>query len=163
MDKRMAMANTPQIIDYLRNALDYEFSNGPVEFHEVRNLISSPRLFDVYVRDAPFELSVAAGGTYLDQHTMLADRNQKTYAISLEEWKRIENTIDVITDFKPLDKNVYNIQVWPYDPSSLDEEQFCIAVALSFTRAELLYEYRICGALDTLLESYGFVVDEPLF
>ncbi|MHC8324187.1 hypothetical protein ACYZT4_26475 [Pseudomonas sp. GB2N2] len=161
MEKRLVMANTPQILKYLQKELKYEFSKGKVEFHEVRNLISSPRLFDMYVRGASIELLAAAGSTYLDQHTMLADRHQKTYAVSIEKWKEIEKTTEVIADFKPLDKTVSNIQVWPYEPSSLDDEQFCIAVALSFTRAELLYEYRICGALDTLLESYGFIVDEP--
>lgn len=163
MEKRLVMANIPQILNHLRKELNYEFSKGQVEFHKVRSLVSSPRLFDVYARGAPIELLVEAGSTYLDQHTMLADRHQRTYAVSFEKWKELKKNIEVVADFDLSDKTVSNIQVWPYEPSSLDDEQFCIAIALSFTRAELLYEYRICGALDSLLESYGFIVDEPHF
>jgi hypothetical protein len=155
------MASTPNLLEYLRGELRYEFSQGRVPFHEVRNFISSPRLCDVYARRAPIELLTKAGNTYLDEHTMLADRYQKTYAVSLAKWRELESTIEVISDFEPSDKTVSNIQIWPYEPSSLDETKFRIAVALSFTFAELNYEYRTGGALDTLLEPYGFIVEEP--
>lgn len=157
------MANTPQLLGHLRKELQYEFSQGKVSFHEVRNLVSSPRLFDHYVRDAPIDLLAGAGSTYLDEHTMLADRYQKTYAVSIEKWREIEKTVEIISDFELTDQTISNIQIWPFEPTSLSVEQFRIAVALSFTRSELLYEYRTCGALDTLLEQYGFIVDEPFY
>lgn len=163
MQKRLVMANTSNLMEYLRDELRYEFSHGKVPFHELRNLISSPRLLDVYVRNAPIDFLTKAGSTYLDEHTMLADRHQKTYAVSTGKWSEIESAIEIVSDFEPLDKSITNIQVWPFEPALLDVVQFRIAVALSFTRAELMYEYRISGALDSLLESYGIFVEEPLY
>jgi hypothetical protein len=163
MEKRVIMANTPQLIRYLRDELSYEFSNGLVELHKIRNLVSSPRLFDVYVRGAPIELLVEAGSTFLDRHAMLADRYQKTYAISIDKWEQTRYCVDIITEFKPQHRTISNIQVWPYEPSSLNYEQLRIAVALSFTRAAFLYESRISSALNEILSASGIIVDEPLY
>lgn len=163
MDTRLVMANTPQLMSYLRHELSYEFSMGLVELYRVRDLVSSPRLFDVYVRGAPTDLLVMAGSTYLDQCTMLADRCQKTYAASFDEWEEIRECVQVVLEYTSSDTTVSNIQIWPYSPSSLDEEQFRLAIALSFTRAEFLHESRISGALDELLGAYGFIVDEPFY
>lgn len=163
MEKRLVMANTPRLLNYLQKELSYEFSDGLVEFHKVRSLVSSPRLFDVYVRDAPTELLAVVGGTYLDQHTMLADRCQKTYAASFDEWESIKCRMQIVSEFASSDDKISNIQIWPYPPSSLDNEQFRIAVALSFTRAEFLFESRLSGALNELLGAYGFFVDEPYY
>jgi len=47
------------------------------------------------------------------------------------------------------------LQLWPFDPYSLNERQLRLAVAVSFTDLELLNDPRLSGALEELLEDYN--------
>jgi hypothetical protein len=52
------------------------------------------------------------------------------------------------------------LQIWPFDPKSLDDFAMTVAVALSYTPAELMAESRISLALDELVGEWGFFTDE---
>lgn len=153
------MANHPNLLDHLKDKLAFEFSSGAVNLQLVRSYISSPRLFDFYIKDSGALKIVEAGDTFLDHRTMLADRIQQTYAISYAEWQRHKPSLETLEHFSPWDASIVNIQVWPYEPTELDDFQMLIAVALSYTRNELDAESRISSALHELVSQYGFYSD----
>ncbi len=125
----------------------------------LRSIVSSPRLKDIYVREYPVQNLVPVGDTYMDKHTMLADENQKTYGISLAEWGVNEGTAQVVTDFDLGDTTVAKLQVWPFDPRELDEDQLRIAIAVSFNEFEIFNEPRLSLALGDLLECLNVTTD----
>ncbi len=66
----------------------------------------------------------------------------------------MRDRVEIVEDFHFTDTTVCRIQVWPFDPSTLDLEAMKIAVALSITDLEMDYEPRICGAVRDLLIDY---------
>lgn len=156
----VVMANQPNLLAYLKRELDFEFANGPVDLRRVRNYVSSPRLFDFYAKSIDLPGMTEAGDTYLDRRTMLADRSQKTFALSYADWLQNQPRFEVVESFAARDTSVMNIQVWPYAPSELDEFQMAIAVALAYTKRELDAESRISSAIDDVVSAYGFFTDE---
>ncbi|MGU2064684.1 hypothetical protein ACSEVO_24385 [Pseudomonas aeruginosa] len=156
----MKMANYPSLLDYLKSKLAFEFSVGAVNLDLVRSHISSPRLFDFYTKYGDEIIFVEAGDTFLDRRTMLADDLQSTYAISYADWQRHQSFFEKVEGDDPWDASIINVQVWPFAPVELDEFQMIIAVAMSYTRAELDAESRISSALNELVSRYGFYADE---
>jgi len=151
------MADNPNVCLLAKNFLNsfcWRFEKG-IPFYILKSLISSPRLFDVCWREVEAENYVAVGDSFLDQHTMLADGRQKTYAISLEQWVRLKNECISVSDYQWDDDTVSKIQVWPYDARYLSFDQLALAVAVSYTEMELLAEPRLCGAINDLLSEYG--------
>jgi hypothetical protein len=102
---------------------------------------------------------IEVGDSFLEMHTMLADRPQRTYGVSLERWGEISSSITEVETFAFRDGTVNKIQIWPFDPLSLSPEAMKIAVAVSYTSLELIREPRIVGALNDLLREYNLQVD----
>ncbi|BCT33536.1 hypothetical protein PproGo58_30310 [Pseudomonas protegens] len=90
---------------------------------------------------------------------MLADGPQRTYGISLHEWTSIQAGVELVDVLHVNDSTVSKVQVWPFDPASLSEDVARLAVALSYTAAELYAEPRIVGSLNDVLNELGFWVD----
>ncbi|AMM02826.1 MULTISPECIES: hypothetical protein [Pseudomonas] len=157
---RMMPANEDGLLEKLRYSLSgsLEIRFGHPLFI-LRSIVSSPRLKDIFVREFPVQDLVPVGDTYLDKHTMLADENQKTYGISLAEWQANEGTAQIVTDFDFRDATVAKLQVWPFDPLELDEDQLRIAVAVSFNEFEVFDEPRLSLALSELLECLNITTD----
>lgn len=157
---RMMPANEDGLLEKVRWSLSgsLEIRFGHPLFI-LRSIVSSPRLKDIFVREFPVQDLVPVGDTYLDKHTMLADENQKTYGISLAEWQASEVTAQVVTDFDFRDTTVARLQVWPFDPRDLDEDQLRIAVAVSFNEFEVFDEPRLSLALGELLECLNVTTD----
>ncbi|QZP34295.1 hypothetical protein [Pseudomonas sp. DR48] len=127
-----------------------------IDFDLVRNFVSSPRIMDIYVREAVIETPSFVGDSYLDQITMLADKRQKTVGISLKAWAVLEKTAGRVEKYHFDDASISVLQIWPFDPMSLSDEHLKIAIALSYTTGELRAESRIVGALNEVLEGLGF-------
>ncbi|MDD1976206.1 hypothetical protein NPS20_07460 [Pseudomonas putida] len=90
---------------------------------------------------------------------MMADGNQKTYAISIDDWLNISDEVEMLEFCKPFDSAVMNLKVWPFAPSALNDFAMAVAVALSFTPAELMAESRISLAVDELMAEWGYFAD----
>lgn len=155
----VVMADHPGLNTHLRDALEWEFSSGPVDLRLVRSLVSSPRLMSFCVKAFSHPALCAVGDTYLDARTMLADNTQKTYAISIREWTLLMGSLTFVDEFLGRDTSVMHIQVWPFDPASLDDFAMVVAVALSYTPAELVAESRISLAIDELVQQWGYSAD----
>lgn len=156
----VVMANHPNLQDHLRRELEWEFSQGPVDLRYVRSLVSSPRLRSLFVRAFSHSAIAEAGDTYLDSRTLLADYPQKTMAISLTNYLLLEGTVEVVDEYSPSDPSLMKLQVWPFEPGDLNEFAMAVAVALSYTPAELMAESRISLAIDELVGKWGFFTDE---
>lgn len=129
------------------------------DFDNIRRLISSPRLCDMYVRELDVTNYVMVGDSFLDQRTMLAAPPQKTVGISLSTWHSMQNNVETVRSYNYADKSISVVQVWPFDPATLDEPMMRLAVALSYTTAELKAESRIVGALNNILSDIGYFID----
>ncbi|WP_322979282.1 hypothetical protein [Pseudomonas sp. C11] len=156
----VVMANHPNLQQYLTRVLDWEFSRGPVDFALIRNFVSSPRLMSFSIKAFSHPALCPAGDTYLDTRTMLADYPQKSFALALGEWEVLKMHVEFVNEFTSLDASVMNIQVWPFDPRLLDDFQMVVAVALSYTSAELTSESRISLAINELVQQWGYYTDE---
>lgn len=157
---KMVMANHPGLMEHLIRELAWEFERGPVDLRYVRNFVSSPRLGSHSVRAFSHPSLSAVGDTYLDARSMLADAVQKTWAISLADYHLVSQTLEVVHEHSPTDASVMKLQIWPFSPQELDDFAFAVAVALSYTPAELMAESRISLALDELVRGWGFYTDE---
>lgn len=156
----VVMADHSNLQDHLRRELAWEFSQGPVDLRYVRSLVSSPRLRSLYVRAFTHPGSTAAGDTYLDMRTMLADCPPKTFALSLREFNALAGMVEVVNEYSPRDESVMKLQVWPFEPKSLSDFAMTMAVALSYTPLELMAESRISLAIDELVSEWGFFTDD---
>lgn len=156
----LVMANEPGLYPILKAAMAIDPTSAPVDLRKVRDFVSSPRLFDVYVKGPAVAGMAPAGDTFLDMHTLLADKRQKTYALSLADWEACKGRLSVVRGFSPQDASIICVQVWPFAMNTLDHFQTVIAIAMSYTRSELDIESRISAALNELVEPYGFFSDE---
>ncbi|WP_458131009.1 hypothetical protein [Pseudomonas sp. R3-41] len=156
----VVMATHPNLENHLRGELEWEFSQGPVDLRYVRSLVSSPRLRSMFVRAFSHPALAEAGDTFLDSRTLLADYPQKTMAISLTNYQLLEGAVEVVDEYSPNDPSLMKLQIWPYEPRDLNEFAMAIAVALSYTPAELMAESRISAAIDDLVGKWGFFTDE---
>ena len=114
----------------------------------------------MFVRAFSHPALAEAGDTFLDSRTLLADYPQKTVAISLTNYLLLEAAVEVVGEYSPNDPSVMKLQVWPYEPRDLNEFGMAVAVALSYTPAELLAESRISLAINELVGRWGFFTDE---
>lgn len=154
------MANHPELESFLRKRFDWEFQRGKVDFQQVRSVVSSPRLMSFNARCFSHPGLVIAGESYLSQHTMIMDGYRKTYAISHQEWLDICGKVELLEVCEPFDSTVMSIQVWPFKPVELDRFSMAVAVALSFSPAELMAESRISLAVDELVSEWGYHADD---
>jgi len=154
------MATHPNLENHLCGELKWEFNQGLVDLRHVRSLVSSPRLRSLCVRAFSHPALAEAGDTFLDSRTRLADYPQKTMAISLTNYLLLEGTIEFVEEYSPNDTSVMKLQIWPYEPRDLNEFAMAVAVALSYTPAELMAESRISAAIDDLVSEWGYYADE---
>ncbi|WP_434704898.1 hypothetical protein J3P85_03255 [Pseudomonas sp. Z1-12] len=155
----VVMATHPNLENRLRGELKWEFNQGLVDLRHVRSLVSSPRLISLCVRAFSHPALGEAGDTFLDSRTLLADYLQKTMAISLTNYLLLEGAVEVVDEYSPNDPSVMKLQIWPYEPGDLNEFAMTVAVALSYTPAELMAESRISLAINELVGKWGFFTD----
>lgn len=156
----MMPVNEPDLLKKISVALSESFEiKGEHPIFMLRSLVSSPRLKDVYVRGYPLEGLVGVGDTYLDKHTMLADQYQKTFAVNILDWCQQRNGDFIVSEFDFRDTSVSKLQLWPFDPADLDEDQLRIAVAVSYTEFEIFDEPRVSLALGELLQELNITTD----
>jgi hypothetical protein len=155
------MANHPDLLRRLLQHFseEYTLNDGRTPWRVLRSRVSSPRLADIYVRGFDPAGCTEVGDSFLEKHTMLADRPQRTYGMSLDRWKEVSPSITEVETFAFRDGTVSRIQIWPFDPLSLSPEAMRIAVAVSYTSLELIREPRIVGAVNDLLREYNVQVD----
>lgn len=155
------MANEPDLLKKLLNELQYHRakSTGLIDIELVKGYVSSPRLADFHVRGHHGAGLVVVGDTFLDARTMLADRPQKTYALPIYNWSEFVEDKELVDDPEFGDSNVTRIELWPFDPSTLSEQQLTLAVAISYSPREWIAEERIAGAVDQLIQPLGFCVN----
>jgi len=91
---------------------------------------------------------------------MLADGGQKTYAISLDEWREIEGSVERIDYYDFRDRSLMKVQIWSVNPLTLSSFAMGVAVALSYKRSELQAESRISSALNELMMPWGYYAEE---
>jgi len=154
------MATHPNLENHLRGELKWEFNQGLVDLRHVRSLVSSPRLISLCVRAFSHPALAEAGDTFLDSRTRLADYPQKTMAISFTNYRTLVDSVEVVGEYHPHDASVMKLQIWPYEPGDLNKFAMAVAVALSYTPAELMAESRISAAIDELVSEWGFFTDE---
>ncbi|WP_427144053.1 hypothetical protein ACQCLI_12700 [Pseudomonas nitroreducens] len=156
----VVMANEPDLIRKLLNTISPR--EGKIELGDVRGYVSSPKLAEIYVRGQHGAGAglVAVGDTYLDARTMLADRAQKTYAVSILELDRFLDGKEVIKEPGFRDVNATRIEVWSFDPATLPPDQLTLAVALSYTTREFIQNERAAGAVNELIEPLGFIIPD---
>jgi hypothetical protein len=77
----------------------------------------------------------------------------------MQDWLEISDVVEKVEWCEPFEKEVMNIQIWPFSPSKFDGFSMGVAVALSFTPAELMAESRISLAVDELLGKWGYHAD----
>ncbi|WP_141099652.1 hypothetical protein [Pseudomonas sp. K2I15] len=155
----VVMATHPNLENHLRGELKWEFSQGLVDLRHVRSLVSSPRLISLSVRAFSHPALAEAGDTFLDSRTRLADYPQKTWAMSLVNFLPLADAVEIVEEYNPNDPSVMKLQVWPYEPGALNDFAMTVAVALSYTPAELMAESRISLAIDELVSEWGYFTD----
>ncbi|MBL3606639.1 hypothetical protein [Pseudomonas syringae] len=154
---KMIMANharTPQLTKEFLDSYSAGLSKS-VPLYVLKSFISSPRLFDIFLRKFDSDQAIVVGDTFLEKHTMLGDNNQKTYAVSINKWKTLKYQYQEVSDFEAKDEEISKIQVWSFDPLDLVFEQMVLAIAVAYNELELLEEPRLCGALNDLLSLYN--------
>jgi hypothetical protein len=155
------MANHPELLRRLLQHFseEYALNDGRTPWRVLCARVSSPRLADLYVKDFDATGYIEVGDSFLEKHTMLADRPQRTYGVSLERWKEISPSITEVETVAFRDVTVSGIQIWPFDPLGLSSEAMKIAVAVSYTSLELIREPRVVGAINELLRDYNVQAD----
>lgn len=121
----------------------------------LRSIISSPRLADVYVRGFKVGGLRRVADSYLSDHTLLGDLHHATFGIELKSWRDKNWPTLQTKDVRSHHSDIIRLQVWPFDPNDLGENQMRLAIAVSFTDLELFEEPRLSGALDDLLEDFN--------
>ncbi len=153
----LLMANHPDLVQRVREYLDR--FDPPHKIVYLRSLVSSPRLSDHFVRNLDTSGLALVADSFLAEHTMLGDHRQRSYGVSLEVWGGMKKSVEIVKDFHFTDITVSRVQVWPFDPSLLGLDAMKIAVAISITDLEMIYESRIFGAVNDLLTDYRIDAD----
>lgn len=158
---KMIMANAPDLLDQVAMAV---MSQGTLGYLQLKSLISSPRLADYWVQDLNTDGLVHVGDSFLSEHSMIGDWDYKSYGMELCAWEQIKRE-SIILEYGDLkgtrgqEHRVSRLQIWPFNPSTLTREEMKIAVAVSYASLELIYEPRIFGAINEMLEEYGIDAD----
>lgn len=151
------MVNQPGVIEDLRTHLSSDAEL--IDIESVRSYVSSPRLMDFCVRNLDVDGLALVGDSFLDGRTMFADWPQRTFGISLARWEILQDDCEIVQHYDLRDLSVAKLQIWPFDPKVLSDDQSILAVALSYTALEMYAEPRIVGALNDVLADLGFFVD----
>ena len=152
----LVMANSQNLVARVKGYLGVGCLNSMVD---LRSVLSSPRLTDVFVRKLNSTQLAVVGDSFLSKHTALGDWRHKTYGMSLRAWDEVQRTVEVVESFPFGDLSVSRLQIWPFDPHELSLEAMKLAVAVSYHDMELIYEPRIFGAINELLAEYNIEAD----
>ena len=157
---QLHMINESDIAERLKSNL--RDANGRISLTDVRTCISNPRIRDFYARDLDASDLPLAGVSALSEISMLADGWQKTYAISLSDWRDRQGALQLVDHFHSQDQSVSIVQVWYCDPREihLHELTWLLALTVSFTDCELRRCERICGAINEALAPHGFALED---
>ncbi|MDT4830065.1 hypothetical protein FXN65_23990 [Metapseudomonas lalkuanensis] len=160
---QLQMINEPGLAERLQSSL--REATGSISLTEVRDCISNPRIRDFYVRDLDASGLPLAGASALSEISMLADSWQKTYAISLSDWRDRPGTLQLVDRFHFQDPSIAIVQVWYCDPREIHPHEltWLLALAVSFTDCELRRCERTCGAINEVLEPHGFALEDSWF
>ncbi|OWP72953.1 hypothetical protein CEC48_04550 [Pseudomonas sp. K2I15] len=79
--------------------------------------------------------------------------------MSLVNFLPLADAVEIVEEYNPNDPSVMKLQVWPYEPGALNDFAMTVAVALSYTPAELMAESRISLAIDELVSEWGYFTD----
>lgn len=154
MRNHLSMIDTPYFEDIIRQI---EKENELPSLGDWRAAFSSPRLMDVCITEKfnreHFFLDPCVAYSFLDQHTMLADDRQPTWALSLQVWEIVKPVAKVVTN-PHFQAPFINIQVWPFDVSKLTMRQRVVAVAISFTGYELC-DPRVAQAVNEVAAKFN--------
>lgn len=133
---QLRMINEPGLVEQVQSSL---YEAGMISLTEVRDCISNPRIRDFYVRDLEASGLPLAGISALSEISMLADDWQKTYAISLSDWRDRLGSLQVVDSFHFRDPSISIVQVWYCDPLEIRSHEltWLLALAVSFTDCEL--------------------------
>lgn len=156
----VVMANAPDLLKKLLNALHWGARDGLISIADVRKFVSSPKLAEFHIRGFHGDGLVPVGDTFLDARTMLADRPHKTFAVPIQSWPEFSKGKIFVENVGFNDKQITRIELWPFDPTELDEDQLTLAVALSYNLREFYGEPRIAGAVDEVIRPLGFFVPD---
>lgn len=154
---KMIMANHPSSVAIAKIKIrqsSYYCVDGETPFFVLASIVSSPRLFDVFLKNVSPNTFTEVGDTFLSKHTMLADNCEMTYAISLDQWNNLAGHYTEVDKYEKGDTSISKIQVWPFDPRLLTFEQMVLSVGMSYNDEELKDEPRLCGALRSLMKDY---------
>lgn len=158
---KMIMANAPALLDQIAMAVT---SDGTFGYLQLKSLVSSPRLAEYWIQDLNTDGLVEVGDSFLNKHTMLGDWDYKSYGMELSAWEKIKGE-SVMLEYGDLKRaeagnhKIIRLQIWPFNPATLSLEEMKIAVAVSYAPLELIYESRIFGAINEMLEEYGIDAD----
>jgi hypothetical protein len=156
------MANEPILLKKLLNELQYKRSKstGLIDIELVKGYVSPPRLADFHLRGHHGAGLIAVGDTFLEARTMLADRAQKTFAVPIQRWTDFVKGKELLAgDPEFADSNITRIELWPFDPATLAEEELTLAVAISYSPRDWIADERIAGAVDQLIQPLGFYIN----
>lgn len=120
----------------------------------LRSIISSPRLADMYVSNFYTDGLRRVADSFLSDNTLLGDLPHATFGIELSRWQELNCPVLQAREIRDHHSDIIRLQVWPFDPNDLDEEQMRLAVAVTFSDLELFEEPRLSLAVDELLEPF---------
>lgn len=158
---KLIMANAPDLLEQISMAIT---ADGTFGYLQLKSLVSSPRLAEYWIQDLNTDGLVEVGDSFLTKYTMLGDWDYKSYGMDLNAWEQIKGE-SVMLEFGDLKRaeagnhKISRLQIWPFNPSILSLEEMKIAVAVSYAPLELIYEPRIWGAINEMLEEYGIDAD----
>lgn len=161
---KMIMPNSPDLLEQVAMAVDSDGAHG---FRQLKSLVSSPRLADYWIQDLNTDGLVEVGDSFLTKHSMIGDWDCKSYGMELVAWERIKGE-SIMLEYGDLKRahaekhTVSRLQIWPFNPATLDCEAMKLAVAVSYTSLELIYEPRIFGAINEMLKEYGINADPDM-
>jgi hypothetical protein len=150
-DSRLVMIDDPLFSEVLNYARD----GGERDFRVLREHFSSPRLFDVYLRDFNPESGPSVGITLVCDHTLLADNSEPTIAISIDRWNKLFKRSACVVDRPQHREKFVRAQIWSVDPTQCGFNRIAIGTLLSFTDQEL-QDPRLGLAVGEFAKMFGF-------
>lgn len=153
---QLILCNERNVIEIVNRRLDKTWNiRGKSPLFLLRGIISSPRLADVYVRNYPTQGLRRVADSYLSDNSLLSDLPHASFGIELKDWREQNWPVVPLNEVRNHHQDLIRLQIWPFDPNDLTEEQMALAVAVSFTDQELFEEPRLSGAIEEILAAYN--------
>ena len=121
-------------------------------WEKVRPYLKTPVKKRVYLKGMNFKTALCAGHTALARWSMINEPENKTVAVSYNDWKNLvgENRVSVIP---AAERGAVEVEVWKYPPDRFSHDGCAdkISVYLSLKDS---HDERVQSALDDLLRSF---------